>query len=196
MSAEGAITKATWAVKQLAAGMVAFLAVPAVFFAVSALEVPELGEMGYWALAVFFMTLTFGSLAFALRRQAVAVLVCGGLPAVLLSLTPLIVPGTRDARRAEGEQMLGNTKGQVRTAYASTKDPGQIRTLTGEVGQGGCGLEPEEVKGKYFHLRDEVVVTPEGATITCLPNAGQEHLGSCTLTFTWRGGEGTPQWTP
>lgn len=179
---------ALWLVKNVVVGVGTGVALVSAFAAILAFGPEPL-------LALVAVIVIPGLFIATFPRQSWGVLLVG-LVGAGVALWPAITSGTRDAERAEGEQMLGSAKGQVRAAYASTKDLGQIRTLTGEVGQGGCGLKPLELKGKYFHLRDEVVVTPEGATITCLPNVGQEQHGFCTLPFTWRGGEGTPQWTP
>jgi hypothetical protein len=75
---------------------------------------------------------------------AIALIVVGVLfffiiPILALAAIPLITSNTRDARRAEGEQMLGSFTGLVRVAYAKQGTHTGIRTLTGDMRYGGCG---------------------------------------------------------
>lgn len=187
MSSEAAITKATWAVKQLAAGTLAFFAVPAAGIACSQYS---------WIVYVAAMATTLVALAFVLRRQALAVLVLGGAPAIVVSLVPFMVSGTRDAKRAEAEQVLGSVKGQVRVAYKERRGHQGLRTLTGSLDDGGCGFSPAELQGKYFRVRDEIVVTETGATLFADPMPGYEKEGNCTVVFNWHGGDGVFTWDP
>lgn len=116
--------------------------------------------------------------------------------ATFLFSIPLVTTGGRDAIRAEAEQMLGSMKGQTRLAYAKLDGHDNIRTLTGPVGQGGCGIEPDELQGKYFRVRDEVTVAEIGFTLFADPISASEHKGSCAITVNWAGGDGVFTWTP
>lgn len=110
-----------------------------------------------------------------------------------VALIPLTTSGVRDARRAEGEQILGSMRGHVRVAYAQLGSHNGIQTLTGPIGQGGCGVPLEELKGKYFHVRNEVTFTEQGGVLVAEP-VQVESDGVCTLTFSLFGGEGKFAW--
>lgn len=116
--------------------------------------------------------------------------------AAFLASIPLVTTGSRDATRAEAEQMLGSLKGQTRLAYAKLDGHDNIRTLTGPVGQGGCGAVPGDLQGRYFRVRDEVTVTETGFTLFADPMPGYEHKGTCTVTANWGGGDGVFIWDP
>lgn len=79
---------------------------------------------------------------------------------LFLVLAPLFSSNTRDARRAEGEQMLGSMKGMVRVAFAKTDGRVPSR-LTGPIEGGGSGVEASELQGKYYRILDHV--SPRGA---------------------------------
>lgn len=115
-------------------------------------------------------------------------------PLLLLPLVVLMTPGTSHARRAEAEQMLGSMKNQVRVAYARTNGNKDIRTLTGAIGKGGCGVYPVELTGKYYIVRDEVQVTDFGVKLVAEPAHGDSRDGTCTLTFDPKGGDGEFTW--
>lgn len=126
---------------------------------------------------------------FTLIELLIVVVIVGILA---LAAIPLITSNTRDARRAEGEQMLGSMKGQVRVAYAKL-GAASMTTLTGAIGTGGCGVSATELTGKYFSVDN--VVTPVGTTgFTLSTNTTSD--GECTLTTNWGGGDGTFSWNP
>lgn len=127
------------------------------------------------------------------KRRWVA-MPAGFLAMILLFSLMVITPSTRDARRAEGEQLLGNARNQVRVAYAKTKGDKNIRTLTGPVGGGGCGIAPAELSGKYYRVLDEVIVSDAGVTLRVEPMPGYERDGSCSGTFAWGGGDAALVW--
>ncbi|MBX3474457.1 MAG: hypothetical protein KF754_08750 [Planctomycetes bacterium] len=115
-------------------------------------------------------------------------------PLLLMPLVVLMTPGTRDARRAEAEQMLGSMKNQVRVAYSKSNGSEHIRTLTGAIGKGGCGVYPVELTGKYYIVRDEVQVTDFGVKLVAEPRPPGERDGVGTLTFDIKGGDGEFTW--
>lgn len=127
------------------------------------------------------------------RRRWLALVVSVTTMLTCLSVNLMFTPGTRDARRAEGEQILGSMKGRVRVAYAKLDSHNDIRTLTGPIGQGGCGVPPEELKGKYFRVRDQVTITEQGRVLVAEP-VQAESDGVCTLTFALTGGDGKFVW--
>ncbi|MCC7510828.1 MAG: hypothetical protein IT464_15805 [Planctomycetes bacterium] len=98
----------------------------------------------------------------------------------------------RDAKRAEGEQMLGSFKNQARVAYA--KMGSAPSSLTGKVENGGCNMNARELVGQYCRGRDEVWSTAKQGAIACEGTEGNEGIGYCLLIFTWAGGDGTFTW--
>lgn len=101
---------------------------------------------------------------------------------------------TRDARRSEGEQILGSMKGQVRVAYAKLGGHAGINKLTGAIGKGGCGVVASELAGKYFKMRDKVASTDASAKLMCEPTLDDSKDGFCVFEFKWGGGDGTYIW--
>lgn len=129
---------------------------------------------------------------FTLIELLIVVVIVGILA---LAAIPLITSNTRDARRAEGEQILGSMKGQVRVAYAKLGSSTGITKLTGAIGTGGCGVVNSERTGKYFTVPDAVTTATANFTMTATAN-GTSTDGTCTLTCNWGGGDGTFSWNP
>jgi hypothetical protein len=103
---------------------------------------------------------------------------------------------TRDAERADAEQMLGDFRNRARVAYDKTgKLPKQ---LTGSLNDGGCGVaaaELESARGK-FRVRDAIEHRGEGrARLWCdsLP-ANRDHPDNLVLDFNWNGTENEFTW--
>lgn len=174
--------------KHLGAGLLALVLVPAVGIGGFVLsESPYVLFLGWFA--------TFGGLLLALRRQAVAVLIFG-LAGLAIAMIPLITTTGHPKPRSEAEQMLGLMVGRARAAHTRSGDPSKIKRLTGSLEEGGCGLKPEDLRGKYFRVRDEVRLTPTGATLVAEPMPGLQEWGTCEYTFHWKTGEGTFTWAP
>lgn len=131
---------------------------------------------------------------FTLIELLIVVVIVGILA---LAAIPLITANTRDARRAEGEQMCGSLKNQARVAFAKA---GTVTTLTGAIDAGGSNVDSAELVGKYFEAQDGVgggATAVSGRTIVVDPNTaagGVSSDGSGTLTFTMSGGDGTFAW--
>lgn len=120
---------------------------------------------------------------------------CVPLTVILFVLaTPLFVPsGGRDARRAEGEQMLGSLKNQARVAMAKADSPPW--TLTGALEDGGCNVDTAELEGKYYMVDPRIELLPDGtARLRAYPRADNKDQAAGYLTFTWGGGDGRFQW--
>lgn len=100
---------------------------------------------------------------------------------------PFMTTGHTDARRSEGEQLLGSTKGQLRVAWAKTNDMDEVRKeLRLLVARG-------ELTGKYFVV--EPYILPMGsnrARIYVRPLHPKETPGY--LEFSWAGGDGQFHW--
>lgn len=100
--------------------------------------------------------------------------------------------GARDAKRAEGEQLLGSMKNQARVAYAKTGSAPS--TFTGGNNDGGCNVDARELAGMYCKIRDQVWSTARNGAIACEGTEGNESVGYCLLIFAWTGGSGTITW--
>ncbi len=98
----------------------------------------------------------------------------------------------RDAKRAEGEQLLGSLKNQARVSYAKTGSAPS--TFTGKTKDGGCDVNAAELVGKYCQVRDKVWGKGNRAALACEGTEGNESVGYCLLSFTWTGGDGTFTW--
>lgn len=113
-----------------------------------------------------------------------------GIVAVLLFLLfyPVHTAGARDAKRSEGEQLLGSMKNQARVGYAKTNKAPQ--RLTGPFETGGCRVSPDELVGKYYRVEDIVLrVDDKRGALRAIPNDQERPV--ITLTFSWEGGDGT-----
>lgn len=64
---------------------------------------------------------------------------------------------TRDARRSEGEQLLGAMKNRVKVAWAKLGELPKKLTGTMTLKDRGCGVQEEELDGRYFTVRDTVL---------------------------------------
>lgn len=186
----GYIVAALWLGNQVGVGLLSAVAVIA-----AALGTQFLTEIPL--LAVIFAGLAAIAVAVSARRQAAGALFLGpAMALIILMIVPVLTqkPDYTDHFRAEAEQMLASLKGQARVAHA-TERSNSIRTLTGPPEQGGCGVAPSELQGRYFRIRDEVVVTATGATLVAEPLPGNEKWGKCTYTFSWEGGDGVFTWS-
>ncbi|MBK8206383.1 MAG: hypothetical protein IPK87_06235 [Planctomycetes bacterium] len=114
---------------------------------------------------------------------------------VFLAVLPIMScgGGSRDARRSEGEQMLGSMKNQARVAMAKTKR--EPWTLTGTLEDGGCAVASAELESKYFTIDPRVQVLPDGrGRLRCYPSPEADDQAVGYLTFHWDGGDGTFEW--
>lgn len=120
---------------------------------------------------------------FTLIELLIVVVIVGILA---LAAIPLITSNTRDARRAEGEQMMGSLKGQARVGFAKTG--AAPATLT------AAGVAATERAGKYFDVNDAITVVTANvsASISAVPKTASDGTGTCT--FNWSGGDGTFAW--
>jgi prepilin-type N-terminal cleavage/methylation domain-containing protein len=117
---------------------------------------------------------------FTLIELLIVVVIVGILA---LAAIPLITANTRDARRSEGEQMLGSMKNQVKVAYAKlgTAVPA---TLVGSLSDGtGCNVTTAQLTGKYFTIPDSTGFASPVSTMTCTPLAGNANDGTGTGVF-------------
>lgn len=186
---KGCIAAALWLGKQVGVGVLSGIAtVFAGFGTLAASEIPLLAGFVACPAAV--------SIAALFRRQAVGALLLGPAIAIVAVIPLITTTGGHNGPTSGCEQMLVEASGAARIAYANAGTHKGIRTLTGPPEQGGCGVAPSELQGRYFRIRDEVVVTATGASLVAEPLPGNERWGKCTYTFAWEGGQGEFVWSP
>ena len=112
---------------------------------------------------------------------AIALIVCGVLFVVMvmgLAAIPLIVSNDRDARRAEGEQLMGTARDYLRVEYSKTGDAnGTLRGFRGG----------PEFQGIYYQVDSTASRSSKpgfDGTVTCSPRKSQSD-GRGTLNFAW-----------
>jgi hypothetical protein len=121
---------------------------------------------------------------------AIALIVCAVffflvIPIMALAAIPLITSNTRDARHAEGEQMMYSSRDMARVYFA--RSGSAPRTLT------ETDLSPADLEGMYYRVDDSVGGNNDRGEITCTPiqtpSDGRGHL-----SFSWMDGDGTVRW--
>lgn len=125
---------------------------------------------------------------FTLIELLIVVVIVGILA---LAAIPLITSNTRDARRSEGEQMLGSMKGQARVGFA--KLGYKPSTLTGQYSANGCNVNSTELSGQYFTITDTINGTNTAGSLTATPDTSSD--GTCLHAFNWGGGDGSFSWS-
>jgi type II secretory pathway pseudopilin PulG len=119
-----------------------------------------------------------------------ALIGCGGLFVVFiivgilaLAAIPLITANTRDARRAEGEHLMGSMRNHARVAYARTDTP--PRTLMGDYDQGGSNVAPADLHGMYYSVRNSIGAPSDSrGELVCDPQeSGSDGIGR--MNFSW-----------
>ena len=123
---------------------------------------------------------------FTLIELLIVVVIVGILA---LAAIPLITSNARDARRAEGEQMMGSMRGQARVAFAKLgAAPATLNPAS--------NVKAEELAGKYFNITNTIASAGSGATATgTITAVSKGSDGTGAITFTWSGGDGTFSWS-
>jgi len=124
-----------------------------------------------------------GRKGFTLIELLIVVVIVGILA---LAAIPLITSNTRDARRAEGEQMMGSLKGQARVSFAKTGTAPATLTV--------AGVNAAERQGKYFNVSDTVTVVTANVSARLQADPATTSDGTGTCTFNWSGGDGSFSW--
>ena len=114
---------------------------------------------------------------FTLIELLIVVVIVGILA---LAAIPLITSNTRDARRAEGEQLLGAARDYCRVEYSKTNDAAKV-ALSGA----GTGA----FSGSYFN-----VTTYSGTANGGSVNTNTTSDGTGTMTFQWGSGSSAITW--
>jgi hypothetical protein len=101
---------------------------------------------------------------------------------------------TRDARRSEGEQILGSMRNRVRVAYA--KMDSAPDKLTGQVNGSGSGCDASDLEGKYFSVRDKVYHGDKENMLALIVEPMEDNGadGFGVLTFNVVNGRGEIKW--
>lgn len=116
---------------------------------------------------------------FTLIELLIVVVIVGILA---LAAIPLITSNTRDARRAEGEQLMGAARDFCRVTYSKTGSAANVSApFTAEVATGAFD-------GEYFEVQTYVPATPQlNATSTGTDTAGN-------ITWQWASGNSAIAW--
>lgn len=120
---------------------------------------------------------------------AIVLIVCAvALPIVgILGLAaiPLITSNTSDARRAEGEQMMGSARNMARVQFSKTNlVPRRLSD---------CGMDRFDREGMYYRVNDPIGGSGDTGIITCTPIQTTSD-GQGKMTFAWNEGGGTITW--
>jgi len=129
----------------------------------------------------------------------VGILLFCGVPILVLAAVPLITSNTREARRAEGEQLMGVAVDRARVYYARNgASPGRFSAIP--------DLYAGELDGIYYKVDDPITDVggssgrgfggyggSSKAKITCSPVQTQSD-GRGTTEFDWAGGNKQMSW--
>lgn len=98
--------------------------------------------------------------------------------------------GTRDVKVLEGEYFLDGLKQDLEVVYGSTR---QVpRTLTGDIKEGGCGMQSRDLTSYYYVADPRVEVLPDASIrLRAYPQIGSGETRIVTVTFRIEGGDGT-----
>jgi prepilin-type N-terminal cleavage/methylation domain-containing protein len=121
---------------------------------------------------------------FTLVEILIVVIIVGILS---LAAIPLLTNSTRDARRAEAEQLMGAARDYCRTEYAKTGDATNV--LTGfnfQVSQGNFS-------GEYFNV---TTFSDTSSVYDAHVSTDNTADGQGTLDFEWESGQSQFSWNP
>jgi prepilin-type N-terminal cleavage/methylation domain-containing protein len=123
---------------------------------------------------------------FTLVEVLIVVIIVGILS---LAAMPLITNNTRDARRAEGEQMMGCARDYCRAEYSKTGNAADV--TAGFTAQAASG----NFTGEYFAVATySETSSVAGMDASVQTNAAPDGTG--TLDFSWESGKSQFTWTP
>lgn len=121
---------------------------------------------------------------FTLIELLIVVVIVGILA---LAAIPLITQNTRDARRAEGEELLGSIRNQVRAAYSKTNtSPGTCAN---------AGVDTNQRTGQYFTVDDAIGGSGATGSLVAQDNPSNDNDGDGTMTFNWASGGSSIAWS-
>jgi prepilin-type N-terminal cleavage/methylation domain-containing protein len=121
---------------------------------------------------------------FTLVEILIVVIIVGILS---LAAIPLMTNNTRDARRAEAEQLMGAARDFCRCEYAKTGDSSSVQAgFTFQVGQGNFN-------GEYF---DVTTFNDSSGVLDASVQTDTTADGQGTLDFEWESGQSQFSWDP
>ena len=122
---------------------------------------------------------------FTLIELLIVVVIVGILA---LAAIPLITSNTRDARRAEGEQLLGSARDALRVEYSKTNTaPASVFAP--------ASLSVGNFTGSYFKVNDAYGTAAGGFNVGIeAVNVTGTADGTGTMSFKWSSGESTLSW--
>lgn len=119
-----------------------------------------------------------------------ALIICGIVVVLMivgimfLAAIPLMTSNSRDARRAEGEQLMGSAKGEARVAYSREGEAPDTFSSIGAL---------HVLQGRYYSVDDRIqTLGGDQARITCSPTESGDSKGS--HEFHWNSGQGKLYW--
>ena len=104
---------------------------------------------------------------------------------VALAAIPLMSTSGRDARRAEGEHLMGAARDACRTAYVKH----------GKVEDARAALRDQlqDFEGKYYSVAGELeILDQERARVKAMPHGADQPIGY--MEFDWSTGESNIAW--
>ncbi|MBZ0134760.1 MAG: prepilin-type N-terminal cleavage/methylation domain-containing protein [Planctomycetes bacterium] len=119
---------------------------------------------------------------FTLIELLIVVVITGILA---LASVPVISASTQDARRSEGELILGTVRDVARIEYA--------RTGTSPKKLSDCGVKAKDRTGNYFKVQNAIANSNiQDARIRAVSISGDDGRGD--LHFTWNSGASEFRW--
>ncbi|MCB9894812.1 MAG: prepilin-type N-terminal cleavage/methylation domain-containing protein [Planctomycetes bacterium] len=121
---------------------------------------------------------------FTLIELLIVVVIVGILA---LAAIPLVTNSTRDARRAEGEQMMGAARDFCRAEYAKTGNTSDVATAFGVQAANGA------FSGQYYSVASfSASSTVAGMDASVQTNVAADGQGR--MDFTWESGTAAFSW--
>ena len=117
---------------------------------------------------------------FTLIELLIVVVIVGILA---LAAIPLITSNTRDARRAEGEQLMGSARDYCRVEYSKNGNATAVTTPFGTQVTNGA------FAGKYYAVNTYTAGTP---SVTATATSTSD--GNGLMSWAWASGNSTISW--
>lgn len=121
---------------------------------------------------------------FTLVEILIVVIIVGILS---LAAIPILTNSTRDARRAEAEQLMGAARDYCRMEYAKTGDTTNVQSgFNFQIGQGNFS-------GEYFNV---TTFSDTSSVLDAHVQTDTTDDGQGTLDFAWESGQSEFSWNP
>jgi hypothetical protein len=113
-----------------------------------------------------------------------AVVLFCGFPVLGLLLVPLVTSNTREARRAEGEQLMGSARDLCRVQHQKAGTaPKRLSAIS----------RPGEFIGLYYQIDDAIESTSTQGKLHCSPMQSPSD-GRGHIEFKWQDGSSSIRW--